>query len=256
LFSEANDLVRSLLKKQNEEDQTESSIKNFFTYFESHIKSKIKSLEQIIFIRNSIKKLDNPNSQRSNSSRSIDVSVLSKFHNSTIPQSHTEIKINPNPMNQKEEVLKLVDNLMKSCESNIKELEEQRKTQINIQQLNLNKTILMDATMINQNSFYIPQLPSQLPMQQDHFNNIGNNLKQTSIGGNLNLDDTVLLEKIEEKFRIINFKLFKLKGLYDNDKILQEKKTQKQQKLEKLKGSYSVMKKIYENAIRNGVIIR
>lgn len=216
----------------------------------------MKSLEQFILIQNSIKNTDNPNTPRCKSSRGFDVSVLSKFHNSSIPQSHTEIKINPNPSDQKQEVLKSVDNLIKSCDSNIKELEDQKKIQINLQQINLNKTILMDATMINQNSFYIPQLPSKLPMQQEYFYNMGNNLKQSSLTNNLNIDDGLLLEKIEEKFKIIHFKLCKLKGLFDNDKVLQERKTQKQKKLENLKSSYSAMKKIYENAIRNGLIIR
>lgn len=75
-------------------------------------------------------------------------------------------------------------------------------------------------------------------------------MKWSSISNN---DNTILLEQIEEKFKIFLNKFIKLKSHLENDRNLQERKMQKQDKLEKLKSSYSTMKKIYENAVRCGV---
>jgi hypothetical protein len=69
-----------------------------------------------------------------------------------------------------------------------------------------------------------------------------------------NIDNTNFLDTLEEKFKLINMKLKKLRNFFDETNTLLSKKNQKQEKLEQLKNAYSTMKKIYENALKTKTI--
>lgn len=228
--------MKSLSKKPPVDDN--SQIKSFFTFFDNHIKSKIRILEQLVLLKKQSNK--DEKSAKPSSTESIDISVLSKLNNSSIPQK-TDLKILSPNSNTKEEAIKTVQNLLKCCEKNLKEIEETKKT------LSGNNTIILDTTIINQNSFYIPNIPQQ---DSTKYAANGSLLKGSNM---MNLEGQVILDKIEENLRVIYFKLCKMKSFYESENILKEKKKNKQEKLEKLKSTYSTMKKIYENAIRNGV---
>jgi len=133
-------------------------------------------------------------------------------------------------------------NILKRCEMNLKEIEDYKKNISNSNNFISSNSIVLETTIINQNSFYIPNIdnkqinPGLIPVI-DHLENE---------------DNLILLHKLEENFKIIFTKLNKMKLIYESETKLKEKKGLKQEKLEKIKNSYAAMKKIYENAIRTG----
>lgn len=170
----------------------------------------------------------------------LNTSTLSKINHTSIANNN-KLQIFNKEENQehKELVYKTVSTLIDYCNNGVKELEENKKM------LNNNKSIVLESTMINQNSFYIPNIQ----MEQLRYQNMqGKNL----------LNDNVLhfTEKVEEKFKLIGFKLGRIRLFFDTEKQLHEKKERNQQRLEKLKKSYSTLKKIHQNAIRSGLQLR
>jgi hypothetical protein len=228
-FCEAYDLAKSLSKKSTIDENT----KKFFSYYDEYIKNKIKILEQLMIVKNNSDKLRNKISSQEQTNQ-IEVSALSKLNNSSVPQK-TNLNINQTPSINKDDILKTINILSKCCETNLKEIDELKKNPNGF-----NSTLVLDQTTIIQNSYYYP--------------NYGDNIGKMT-GHNSYFESSILLEKIEEKFKLIYFKLKKMKNFYEIENNLLEKKSKKQEKLEKLKSSYSAMKKVYENAIRNGVKI-
>ncbi len=186
----------------------------------------MKILDQLVIIKNSYTKPVKSNSDNLN------ISVVSKINNSFTPQSNMKIQIN---LKKEEEIIYSIEKIILTCEENLKEMDEIKKN------FNYNKSILLDATIINQNSFYIPQLAPE-------------NILKNSVGLKIQTEEEGLLNEIEEKFKIILCKLTKIKSMFTNQNVLVEKKNLKQIKLEKLRSSYTAMKKIYENALRNGYL--
>jgi len=262
-FLEANNLLKSLSKKQIIEDSPQ--VKKFFAYFETHTKSKIKILEQLVNVKKiSIDK--NSKTEMNTSTLQGDLNIHQNFSNTT--------ESKPQILN-KEEILKIVENLITGCDKNLREIEESKKTAIQIYNMNninnvpilnsninignayinTNKSIFLETTMIDQTSFYLPDLknfgnlkiedtssPHKILSLKNHSRN------DFSISQNISL-----IDRLQENFEFIKNKLTKLKILLDRESKVKEKKKHKQEKLEKLKQSYSMMKKIYNNAVRGGM---
>jgi hypothetical protein len=241
-FNEAKDLAKSLTKKQFIEEN--EHIKIFFHNFENQIKSKIKILDQLNFIKKSINQ-DYDVSKKNE----MDLSNISKINHTAIPQKPLTIQqlekndgININSSDSKEESTKIIVELVKNCENILEEIEEDKKS--------LNKSLFLDATVINQNSFYIPQ--GEMIKNELQINTASNNLKNSGVTHN-DTNFLTLMEKLEEKFAAICVKLKKIKMFFEKENVLKAKRESKQQRLEKLKKSYSTLKKVYENAIRSGI---
>lgn len=80
-------------------------------------------------------------------SKDMNISVLSKINNSTIPKKTSNI---PNETFSKDDALNTIHGLINSCQKNVDEIEENKK--------NMNKSILLENTMINERSFYMPNI--------------------------------------------------------------------------------------------------
>jgi hypothetical protein len=226
-FAEANDLVKSLSKKSIIEDNLQ--IRNFFSFFDTHVKSKIKILEQLVNVKNYSEKNKNFNQKNTNS------------QTSSFDIKEEKVQIKNDPINNDNiEILKNIENILKCCESNLKEIDDIKKTNLLSMNNSIDKSVVLEATIINQNSFYLPNYNNKV-LLSPHKSFV------------LLEESQVLLDKIEEKFRAIYSKLSKMKIFYETEKNLKEKKKLKQAKLENLKNSYTGMKKIYETHIRNGM---
>jgi hypothetical protein len=220
----------------------------------------MKILEHLVNIKKTLKsepenKLDlNINSMQSLIKRPDEIKILCDP-----PEGSFE------PLN-KEGVLEIVQNLIKCCENNLKEIEESKKYAIQMNNINfynnnnnpntsINKSIF-DTTFIIQDSFLLPN--------EKNLGNFTHEEKELTINQNLkkinrfdvNISENFsLIDNIEENFKFIKKKLNDFKNLLEKETILKEKKLYKQEKLEKLKRSYSMMKKVYENALRRGIKI-
>jgi hypothetical protein len=153
-FNDAKDLTKSLSKKQISEENAQ--IKLFLNTLNNDIKSKLKLLESLIQIKQNI---------NNNSNQILETSAIpSRISYSSVPTKINNLDLLPRKKN--EHYIENIDKLLYVIDKDVKELEENKK--------NIYKSIFLDTTTINQNSFFLPNVNLYLIKLERTFKNATN----------------------------------------------------------------------------------